>query len=126
MGVLNVARERGNVVRVFAEKGFGFIHRTGKADLFCHVSALSDELLFDDSLVERHVEFMVSTDDKSGKLRASTCGLWRRSGSAAGVTERTGSGSSAMLAGEVAGPGAGRGSLTIRRAAPVRATPAAK
>jgi cold shock CspA family protein len=47
----------GYICRVVAAKGFGFIAVAGQNDCFFHCNDLSPDLVFDDSLNERRVEF---------------------------------------------------------------------
>lgn len=60
----------GTVSRVCVDRGFGFIARPDGDDVFFHVTDLDDSLGFDETLLERHVAFEVTTDERSGKPRA--------------------------------------------------------
>jgi cold shock CspA family protein len=61
--------ETGTVVAVKLDKGFGFIHASGR-DIFFHVKDVADGLAFDETLRERRVEFNVVDTDKGPKAVA--------------------------------------------------------
>lgn len=60
-------RYSGTVVAVHCDRGFGFLESSDFAkDLFFHCDQLSDDLEFDEQLIERRVSFEVSEQDKRG------------------------------------------------------------
>lgn len=60
---------RGYVKKICADRGFGFIHHAD-GDIFCHVTALSPDLVFDERLEGMEVSFDIGTDPRSGRERA--------------------------------------------------------
>lgn len=60
----------GTIVRIVRDRGYGFISRgRGEPDLFFHVRSLPREVLFDETLTERRVEFAIEMH--SGRERAA-------------------------------------------------------
>ena len=57
---------QGTVKSLVLNKGFGFIAPAGSklGDVFFHVRELSPDLAFDETLLERRVEFQATETDK--------------------------------------------------------------
>jgi len=56
---------RGEVKTIRADRGFGFIRcEDGGADVFLHVRDVDPSVPFDDTLLNRRVEFGITQSDK--------------------------------------------------------------
>ena len=60
---------KGYVKAVVLDRGFGFIRADRSEDLFFHCRDLTDDLAFDETLIELHVEFEPTTGP-DGRPRA--------------------------------------------------------
>lgn len=61
-------RHTGTITKLFLDRLFGFIRariRGEKREVFFHLNGLSEELEFDEQLMERRVSFIL-TESKSG------------------------------------------------------------
>lgn len=60
----------GVIKKIVIDRGFGFIAEHGGPDHFFHFSELSPELPFDETLIERRVEFSVQQSPKGTRAVA--------------------------------------------------------
>lgn len=59
---------KGYIQKVCIDRGFGFLRRCGdRTDIYFHISGLSDDLEFNEQLVERFVRFQLreTTDGRT-------------------------------------------------------------
>lgn len=57
----------GTVCKVIVDKGYGFIRLAGSPDVFMHSYDVSDDLDWDETLMERRVEFAVEQGPKGAR-----------------------------------------------------------
>ena len=65
----NERQMTGTVKALRVDKGYGFIAITGQPDAFFHFRDLLPELLFDEQLLERRVDFALEQNERGQRAR---------------------------------------------------------